>query len=60
MIQYMGTIFLALFMVAFILDKIVFTTSTELYRNFSYDDNSRHDVNLMDVGMDRMERIDRM
>jgi cell division protein FtsL len=39
MIQYIATIFLSTFLFAFLMDKVVFTASTELYRNFSYEDN---------------------
>ena len=41
MIQYIGTIFLAHYFFAYMMDKIVFEPSSEIYRNFVYEDNDR-------------------
>ena len=40
MIQYIGTIFLAHYIFAYVMDKLVFEPSSEIYRNFVYDDSN--------------------
>ena len=40
MIQYIGTIFLAHYIFAYVMDKLVFEPSSDIYRNFVYDDNN--------------------
>jgi len=40
MIQYMGTIFLALYLFSYLMDKLMFEPSSEIYRNFVYDDTN--------------------
>jgi hypothetical protein len=38
MIQYIGTIFLALYLFSYLMDKFMFAISTDIYRNYQYED----------------------
>lgn len=40
MIQYVGTIFLAHYIFAYFMDRLIFEPSSEIYRNFIYEDNN--------------------
>jgi hypothetical protein len=57
MIQYVGTIFLALYLFCYVMDRFMFEGGAEVYRNYSYGDIDENNGAHKSLGVNSPKNI---